>query len=119
MKTTREEDLSKLDDSRFNRKEQGSKEHVESIMAVVHAQSKDPMLELMRAELVSILQQLEEQGESDELWNKYMSQVTKIEKYCNSPSFIIRMTEAIAKQVNKTEANLYFRKMTEGGENKQ
>lgn len=118
MKKTRELDLEKLQDAKFTRSDKETKDHIEAIQAAVFEQSKDPFLETMRKNLTATLQEIEEQGESDELWNKYVTQIATIEKYTSSPAFIMKITESIARQVNQTEAERYFKEhmVLKGGE---
>lgn len=108
-KTTRDADLDKLDSSRFNRKEEGSKEHVEAMLALVHAQSKDATLEKLRTKLMAVLNQLE-QGETDELWIEYTMTIERIERYCKSPEFLKRMHDAIYRNAGSVQADLYVQK---------
>lgn len=106
MKTTRDLDLDKLDASRFDRKEEGSKEHVEAMLALVHAQSKDATLEGLRRKLLGILGQLEG-GETDELWVQYIATIEAIDKYCNSAEFLQRMNNAVYKNAGAKQAERY------------
>lgn len=108
MKTTRQDDLDKLDQARFTREDSDSKKHIEGILAMVHTQSKDPILEKLRAELVGVLNELEEGGgDEDDKWNRYLVAISKIEKYCNSPAFIRSMYSAINKAAGTQEADKY------------
>lgn len=109
MITTRENDLDKLDQARFDRKTEGSREHIQAILAMVYVQSKDSTLELLRKKLVEALRYLEENGDGlhEENWNRYIKAIDDIEKYCTSPAFIKKMHEAILKEAGIAEAERY------------
>lgn len=111
---TREDDLNKLDQSRRNRKQEGSKEHIEALLVSVFEQTKDPILERLRQNLIDVLRQLEEQGENDALWQKYLEAMYRIEVYTSSSTFKKNIAEKIERAVGKEEAERFWK--SKGGE---
>lgn len=113
-KTTRDQDLDILDQSRIDAQTTEGKEHREALLIQVYEMSKDSYLEKMRGMLELMIEDLETFKVGSMEYNRAFMGVEeskrRIKAYVNAPNYKKKIAEKIAKQVSTNEADLFMNK---------
>jgi hypothetical protein len=102
MKTTRSDDLEKLDASRSKAKQIETRMRREATLVAVYEMSKDAYLEGLRKKLIEALKK-GDLAEVDNIKNK-------VQAYASSPTYKANIAKKIARQVNEQEAERFYRR---------
>lgn len=115
MKSTRSDDLDKIDQLTRNAKTEKQEQHSRALLSSLYEQMKDPYLERMRVKLIDSLRRLNQPGDitspaKQEAWRDYLKIQASIKSYASSSTFQAQIAKRIAKEVNTEQAGIFFEK---------